>query len=191
MVQIDGMGSNWRSKAFHDVCWRDLADAGLPDRRLWLQAAAMTRPEIDLGAGVGIHGGSAGGQSALSALLHHGDFYTVAVADAGCHDNRMDKIWWNEAWMGWPVGPHYAACSNVVHAGKPRDSARLMLMVGAKDTNVDPASTMQVVDALVKANKDFELVIMPDAGHVISGTKYGKRRMHAFFKQHLRTLDFT
>ena len=86
MVQIDGMGSNWRSKAFHDVCWRDLADAGLPDRRLWLQAAAMTRPEIDLGAGVGIHGGSAGGQSALSALLHHGDFYTVAVADAGCHD---------------------------------------------------------------------------------------------------------
>jgi len=66
--------------------------------------------------------------------------------------------------MGWPVGPHYAACSNVVHAGKLRDSARLMLMVGAKDTNVDPASTMQVVDALVKANKDFELVIMPDAG---------------------------
>ena len=94
MVQIDGMGSNWRSKAFHDVCWRDLADAGLPDRRLWLQAAAMTRPEIDLGAGVGIHGGSAGGQSALSALLHHGDFYTVAVADAGCHDKIKIEFKW-------------------------------------------------------------------------------------------------
>ena len=64
-------------------------------------------------ARVGIYGGSAGGQSALGGLLFHGDFYKVGVADCGCHDNRMDKIWWNEQWMGWPVGPHYAASSNV------------------------------------------------------------------------------
>ena len=62
---------------------------------------------------MGIYGGSAGGQNALGALLFHGDFYKAAAADCGCHDNRMDKIWWNEAWMGWPVGPHYAEQSNV------------------------------------------------------------------------------
>ena len=71
---------------------------------------------------VGIYGGSAGGQNALGALLFHGDFYKAAVADCGCHDNRMDKIWWNEQWMGCPVGPHYAEQSNVDNAHRLRAS---------------------------------------------------------------------
>ncbi|MCA9717217.1 MAG: PD40 domain-containing protein, partial [Myxococcales bacterium] len=95
VAQIDGMGTNWRSKAFHDVAWKDLADAGFPDRIAWLRAAAAERPELDL-TRVGIYGGSAGGQNALRAVLDHADFYRAAAADCGCHDNRMDKVWWNE-----------------------------------------------------------------------------------------------
>ncbi len=147
LVQIDGMGTNFRSKAFHDVCWRNLMDSGFPDRIAWLQAALQQHPEIDL-ARVGIFGGSAGGQSTLAGMLNYPDFYKVGVSDCGCHDNRMDKIWWNEAWMGWPIGEHYAANSNVTHAHKLR--GKLLLTVGELDRNVDPASTMQVVDALIR-----------------------------------------
>ena len=182
IVRIDGMGTNWRSKAFHDVCWKNLKDAGFPDRIAWIRAAAKSRPWMDLSR-VGIYGGSAGGQNALGALLFHGDFYRVAVADCGCHDNRMDKIWWNEAWMGWPVGPEYADNSNVTHAHKL--TGKLLLIVGELDRNVDPASTMQVVDALVKADKDFDLLVMPGVGHGAADTPYGKRRRRDFLAEHL------
>jgi dipeptidyl aminopeptidase/acylaminoacyl peptidase len=132
---------------------------------------------------VGIYGTSAGGQSALRALLAHGDFYKAAVADSGCHDNRMDKIWWNEQWMGWPVGPHYREQSNVTQAHKLQGN--LLLMVGELDRNVDPSSTMQVVNALIKADKDFELLVVPGAGHGLLGSAYGKRRLVEFFERHL------
>jgi len=95
----------------------------------------------------------------------------------------MDKIWWNEQWMGWPVGPHYAESSNVTQAH--RLQGKLMLIVGELDRNVDPASTMQVVDALVKADKDFDLVVIPGAGHGAAGTKYGRRKQRDFFVRHL------
>jgi len=182
VVRVDGMGTNWRSRAFHDVCWRNLKDSGFPDRIAWLKAAATTRSYMDLER-VGIFGGSAGGQSALAALLHHGDFYDVAVSDCGCHDNRMDKIWWNEAWLGWPVGPWYADNSNVTHAAKLR--GKLFLTVGERDTNVDPASTMQVVDALVRARKDFDLVVVPGGRHGVGETPYLVRRRQDFFVRHL------
>ncbi len=178
VVQIDGMGTNWRSRAFHDVCWKNLKDSGFPDRIAWLRAAAAAHPELDL-TRVGIYGGSAGGQSALAALLHHGDFYVAAAADCGCHDNRMDKIWWNEAWMGWPVGPEYADNSNVTHAKQLR--GRLLLTVGELDHNVDPASTLQVVSALVAADKDFEFLLVPGAGHGIGESPYLVRRRQDFF----------
>jgi len=128
---------------------------------------------------VGIFGGSAGGQNALAAMLTHGDFYKAAMADCGCHDNRMDKIWWNEQWMGYPIGPHYEANSNVTLA--PNLEGNLLLIVGELDRNVDPASTMQVVDALIKADRDFEMLVIPGAGHGASGTPYGKRRTADFF----------
>lgn len=182
VVQIDGMGTNWRSKAFHDVCWKNIADAGFPDRKLWIQALAATDPSLDLDR-VGIYGGSAGGQNAMRALLDHGDFYKVAVADCGCHDNRVDKRWWNEMWMGWPVDESYVRSSNVEDAHKLQGA--LMLVVGEVDSNVDPASTMQVVDALIKADKDFELLVMPGVGHGATGHPYAQRRMRAFLVEHL------
>lgn len=182
VVQIDGMGTNWRSRAFHDVCWKNLKDAGLPDRIAWIKEAAKTRPWMDLSR-VGIYGGSAGGQNVGSAMLLHGDFYKVGVADCGCHDNRMDKIWWNEAWMGWPVGPEYADSSNVTHAAKL--TGRLMLIVGEMDANVDPASTMQVAAALTKAKKDYELVVVPGTGHGAAETPFGFRKRMDFLVEHL------
>ena len=182
VVQIDGMGTSNRSKKFHDVCWKNLGDAGFPDRILWIKAAAVKYPCMDL-ARVGIYGTSAGGQSALGGLLTHGDFYKVGVADSGCHDNRMDKIWWNEQWMGWPVGPEYAAQSNVTLAHNLQ--GKLLLMVGELDRNVDPSSTMQVVNALIQADKDFDLLVMPGAGHGVAGTPYGQRRLREFFVRNL------
>jgi len=182
IVQIDGMGTNWRSKAFHNVCWKNIVDAGFPDRVLWIKAAAKKYPYMNLDR-VGIYGGSAGGQNALGALLTHGDFYKVAVSDCGCHDNRMDKIWWNEQWMGYPIGPHYEAQSNVTLAKNL--TGKLLLVVGELDRNVDPASSMQVANALIKADKDFDLLVVPGAGHGATGSAYGKRRLRDFFVEHL------
>ena len=182
VVQIDGMGTAHRSRAFHDVCWKNIGDAGFPDRIAWIRAAGDRYPQLDLSR-VGIFGGSAGGQNALRGLLAHGDFYKVAVADCGCHDNRMDKVWWNEAWMGWPIDEHYAEQSNVTNAH--RLQGKLLLIVGEVDRNVDPASTMQVVNALVKADKDFELLVMPSVGHGAAETPYGRRRRADFLVRNL------
>lgn len=183
VVKLDGMGTNHRGKAFHDVCWKNLKDAGFPDRRQWITAAAQTRPWMDL-TRVGIYGGSAGGQSAMRALLDHGDFYHVAVADCGCHDNRMDKIWWNEQWLGWPVDEAYVRSSNVVDA--PKLKGRLLLIVGELDTNVDPASTTQVVHALQKAGKTFDFMPITGTGHGAAETPYGSRLRMEFLVRHLR-----
>ena len=186
VVMIDGMGTNWRWKEFQDVCFKNLKDAGLPDRIAWIKAAAVERPWMDLD-NVGIYGGSAGGQNAMAALLWHGDFYKAAVADSGCHDNRMDKIWWNEQWMGWPVDQSYEDSSNVVHAGKLKGA--LMLIVGELDDNVDPASTMQVVNALNEAGKDYDLLFVPGGGHGIGFGSYGLRRLRDFFVKHLMGVE--
>ena len=182
VVQCDGMGTSGRSKAFHDVCWKNLKDAGFPDRIAWIKAAAASHPQMDL-TRVGIYGGSAGGQNALAALLWHNDFYKVAVADCGCHDNRMDKIWWNEQWLGWPVDSSYEESSNVTHAAQFQ--GKLMLIVGELDDNVDPSSTIQVVNALEKANKDFELVVVTGAHHGAAETPYGSRRRMEFLTRNL------
>jgi dipeptidyl aminopeptidase/acylaminoacyl peptidase len=182
VVQIDGMGTNHRGKAFHDVAWRNLKDAGFPDRIAWMRAAAADRPWMDLGR-VGIYGGSAGGQNAMRALLDHHDFYRVAVADCGCHDNRMDKIWWNEQWLGWPVGDQYRANSNLEDAAKLE--GRLLLVVGELDRNVDPASTVQVVGALQRAGKTFDYMPIIGAGHGAAETPYGIRLRLEYLWKHL------
>ena len=183
--QCDGMGTSNRSKAFHDYCYKDLGDAGFPDRILWHKAVAAKYPSYDISR-VGLYGNSAGGQNALGGLLFHPEFYKAGVASCGCHDNRMDKMWWNEQWMGWPLGPEYAASSNVDNAGKLQ--GRLLLIVGEMDTNVDPASTMQVVNALIKANKVFDLLVIPGAGHGMGGA-YGERKMYDFFVRNLLRAD--
>ncbi len=180
VVQIDGLGTSNRCREFHHFCYKNLKDAGLPDRIAWMKAAAKEIPQMDLER-VGIYGGSAGGQSALGALLFHGDFYDAAVADCGCHDNRMDKLWWNEQWMDWPIGDHYAKNSNVTHAGKLRGD--LLLTVGELDNNVDPSSTLQVAKALIAADKDFELCIAPGAGHGVGERPYLRRKRIEFFQR--------
>jgi dipeptidyl aminopeptidase/acylaminoacyl peptidase len=186
VVQMDGMGTSNRSKAFHDVAWQNIRDAGFPDRILWHQAFAAKNPWYDI-TRVGIYGGSAGGQNSMGALLFHPGFYKAAVSYAGCHDNRMDKIWWNEQWMGWPIGPQYSASSNVDHAGLLQ--GKLLLMFGELDTNVDPSSTMQVVNALIKAGKNFDLLIYPgedhNAGRGGQHADYGERKRFDFFVRHL------
>ena len=181
VVQLDAMSTSFRSKAFESVCYKNLQDAGFPDRILWMKAAAEKYPYMDL-EHVGIFGASAGGQEALSALLNYGEFYKAGYAACGCHDNRMDKIWWNEQWMGYPVDSSYIRASNVVNAHKLKGA--LMLVVGELDDNVDPASTMQVVDALIRANKDFELIVLPGVGHTM-GNNYGERKRYDFFVKHL------
>ena len=181
VVQIDGMGTSNRSKAFHDVCWKNIKDAGFPDRILWMKAAAEKFPYMDISR-VGIYGTSAGGQNSAGAVLFHPEFYKVAVSSCGCHDNRMDKMWWNEQWMGWPVGEEYAQSSNIENASKLE--GKLLLINGEMDYNVDPASTEQLVNALIKANKDFEYVLIPGAGHT-SGGSYGERKRRDFFVRYL------
>jgi dipeptidyl aminopeptidase/acylaminoacyl peptidase len=182
VVQIDGMGTSRRSKAFHDVCCKNLADAGFPDRKIWMREAAKSRPWMDL-TRVGIYGGSAGGQNALRALLSHGDFYHAAVADCGCHDNRIDKIWWNELWMGWPIGPHYEAQAAQTDAAKLQ--GKLLLTVGEIDSNVDPACTLRVVKALIQAGKTFEYLVLPGLGHGAGESPFAARERVRFFLQHL------
>lgn len=181
VVQVDGMTTSFRSKAFEEVCYKNLKDAGLPDHIAWIKAAARTYPSIDT-TRVGIFGCSAGGQESLAAVLFHPEFYKAAYSACGCHDNRMDKIWWNELWMGYPVDSTYAESSNVDNAW--RLTRPLMLVGGELDDNVDPASTMQVANALIKAGKDFELVIIPGAHHTM-GEDYGEHKRYDFFVRHL------
>lgn len=181
VVQVDGMTTSFRSKEFEEVCYKNLKDAGLPDHIAWIKAAAQKYPYMDIDR-VGIFGCSAGGQESTGAVLFHPEFYKAAYSACGCHDNRMDKIWWNELWMGYPVDESYSVCSNVDNAHLL--SRPLILVVGELDDNVDPASTMQVANALIKANKDFELVVIPGAHHTM-GEDFGEHKRYDFFVRHL------
>ncbi|MDE6449263.1 MAG: S9 family peptidase [Muribaculaceae bacterium] len=181
VVMVDGMGTSFRSRQFENVCYKNLVDAGLPDHMAWIKAAGERYPYLDLER-VGIYGGSAGGQESTTAVLHHPEFYKAAYSACGCHDNRMDKIWWNEQWLGYPVDESYIKASNVENAHLL--TRPLMLVVGELDDNVDPASTMQVAAALIKADKDFELVVLPGVHHTL-GEEYGEHKRFDFF---VRTL---
>ena len=185
VVQIDGMGTYNRSKAFHDVCWQNLADAGFPDRILWMKALATKYPYADTSR-VGIYGTSAGGQNAAGAVLFHPGFYDAAVAACGCHDNRVDKQWWNEQWMGYPVGKHYDEQSNITNAHKLQGN--LLLIVGEADENVPSESTYRVADALIKAGKDFEFLAVPGMGHSDGGV-YGRKKKRDFFVRSLHSIE--
>ncbi len=185
VVKADGMGTALRSKAFHDACWQNLADAGFPDRIKWIKDAAKKYPYMDTDR-VGIFGTSAGGQSAAGALLFHSDFYKVAIANCGCHDNRMDKSSWNEQWMGYPIGPQYSASSNIDNAARLK--GRLQLVLGEMDNNVPVDSTYRLVDALVQAGKEFEFVLIPGAGHGAQ-SPITRRKMQDFFVRYLQGVE--
>lgn len=185
VVQMDGMGTANRSKAFHDVCWKNLEDAGFPDRILWMKAMAKKYPQADT-TRVGIYGTSAGGQNSAGAVLFHPEFYKAAVSACGCHDNRIDKQWWNEQWMGYPVGPQYEQQSNITNAYKLKGN--LLLIVGEADENVPPESTYRFANALIKSNKEFDLLTVPGMGHSDGGT-YGRRKKKDFFVRHLLQVE--
>ncbi len=181
VVQIDGMGTSNRSKKFHDVAFKNLKDAGFPDRILWIKELAKKYSFIDISK-VGIYGRSAGGQSSSAALLFHPEFYKVAVSTAGSHDNRMDKIWWNEQWMGYPIGPQYKENSNPENAW--RLEGDLMLQVSELDTNVDPSTTYQFVNALINSDKTFEFVLLPGEDHQPIG-HFAELKRREFFTRKL------
>ena len=183
VVQIDAMGTAHRGMKFHSVSYKNLGDGGFPDRMLWIKDAAQKHSEFDLSKGVGIFGYSAGGYDSAHALLTHGDFYKVAVSLCGNHDHRTDKTWWNELWMGYPVGPHYEEQSNATLAKNL--TGKLLLIAGEQDDNVNAhAGTMRFVDALVKADKDFDMLYLPGRTHNLGGW-YVDRKIFSYFVEHL------
>ncbi|MFC3713074.1 DPP IV N-terminal domain-containing protein [Sphingoaurantiacus capsulatus] len=187
VVQIDGMGTLHRSKAFHDHTWKNAGDGGAPDRILWHKAAAQKYAYYDIDR-VGLYGGSAGGQNTLNNLLFYPEFYKAGVSYNGCHDNRLDKVTWNEQWSGWPVDESYSKASSVDNAWRLKGN--VLLVIGELDMNVDPVASMQVVDALIKANKTFEMLNVPNGDHGVGRTDgpmdYVLARQYDFFIRHLQ-----
>ncbi|MDD2284973.1 MAG: DPP IV N-terminal domain-containing protein [Paludibacter sp.] len=186
VVRIDGMGTAMRSKAFHDVSYKNLGDIGGADHIACIRQLAEKYAFIDT-ARVGIFGHSAGGYDAAHAILKYPDFYKVAVASSGNHDHRMSKDWWPEQYMGEP-GDHYQEQSNLTIAGNLK--GKLMLIHGDMDNNVNPASTLRLAAELVKHNKDFDLVIIPNANHDLTWrSKYATRKRMDFFVKNLWNVE--
>ncbi|UKI18692.1 MAG: S9 family peptidase [Bacteroidales bacterium] len=156
------MGTSFRSKEFEEVCYKNLKDAGLPDRIAWIKAAAKKYPYMDIDR-VGIYGCSAGGQESTAAVLQYPEFYKAAYSACGCHDNRMDKIWWNEQWMGYPVDESYAEAA--MSRWRICCNVRLCSSWARWTTMSTPPAPCRLVNALIKAGKDFELVVLPGERH--------------------------
>lgn len=182
VVQVDGLGTSGRGRAFHLASYRNLGDGGMPDHIAALRQLAARHASLDLER-VGIYGHSAGGYDAAHAMLTHPEFYKVGVASAGNHDHRMDKAVWNTQWMGWPVGDHYREQSNVTLA--PRLEGKLLLVHGDTDENVPVSATLQLAHALIEANKDFDLLILPNQPHNLGRHPYFTRRRWDYFVRHL------
>jgi len=173
VVMIDGLGMPGRSKAQHDHSYRNLPDNGLPDHIAAMRQLADRYDYLDISR-VGIFGHSAGGYASCRAMFAYPDFFKVAVSSAGNHDHRLDKATWVERYMGLPVGEHYVFSANQNHAENLK--GKLLLIHGDMDENVHVASTMVVVDELIKANKDFDLLIMPNQPHSCTAHPYFVRR---------------
>lgn len=187
MINIDGMGSAFRSKAFHDVSYRNLGDIGGPDKMIAIKTLAEKYTWIDASR-VGIFGHSAGGYDAARALLVYPDFYKVGVATAGNHDHRSAKAWWPELYMGYPVGKNYDEQSNYTHAKNLQ--GHLLLVHGDQDQNVNPTASMRLAAELIKANKDFELLLIPNKDHSqVYYDKYLTRKRWDFFVKHLHAIE--
>jgi dienelactone hydrolase len=186
VVQIDGMGTPWRSKAFHDAYYGDMGDNTLPDQVTGIKQLAQRYPWIDIGR-VGIYGGSGGGFATADAMFRYPDFFKVGVSASGNHDNREYEDDWGEKWQGLlvrkPNGTsNYDDQANQNHAANLK--GKLLLAHGTMDDNVPPYNTLLVVDALIKANKDFDLILFPNRGHGL-GEAYMIRRRWDYFVEHL------
>jgi dipeptidyl-peptidase 4 len=187
VVEIDAMGTPMRSKSFHDRFHGDLGDNGLPDQVAMLTELAGRYPFIDLGR-VGIWGHSGGGFATAAAMFRYPDFFHAGVAQSGNHDNRNYEDDWGERYQGLLVRTgdtdNYADEANQTHAARLK--GRLLLAHGAMDDNVPPYNTTLVADALIKAGKDFDLLIFPHARHGYGAdNNYMMRRRWDFFVRHL------
>lgn len=183
VVTVDGLGGFGRSKAFADVSYRNLGD-GTTDHLLAITQLASKNRFLDI-TRVGIFGHSAGGYDAARAMLLHPDFYKVGVASAGDHDFRMEKAWWPEMYMGYPVEDYYHEQSNITNASKLK--GHLLLAHGGIDENVNPSATFKFTEELIKAGKDFDLFIWPSRAHSFGrppGDYFTKKRWD-YFIEHL------
>ncbi len=180
------MGTPGRSKAFHDYYYGNMGDNGIPDHIAGIQQLAAHYRWIDMDR-VGIYGHSGGGFASTDAILRYPDFFKVAVSGSGNHDNRTYGYFWGEKYQGLlTTDPrtgkdNYEASANYTMAGNLKGN--LLLMTGDMDNNVHPANTFRVVDALIKANKDFDLVVIPDANHGLPD--YSIRKQWDYFVRNL------
>ena len=181
VVMVDGRGTTGRSRAFHLFSYHNLGGA-FEDHVAMIKQMADRFPYMDISR-VGIFGTSAGGYGAAHAMLVFPDFYKVCVSISGDHDARLDKAWWNELYQGYPVGEDYAAQSNVTMAG--RLQGHLLLEHGDVDENVHPVETMRFVDALMRANKNFDMLFVPNMFHGEGKNLYLVRRRWDYFVQNL------
>ncbi|MGI9625977.1 MAG: DPP IV N-terminal domain-containing protein, partial [Longimicrobiales bacterium] len=186
-IQLDHMGTPQRSKAFHDIYYGDFNDNGLPDHVTAIKQLAARYPFMDLDR-VGIYGHSGGGFASTDAMLKYPDFFSVAVSGAGNHDNASYNIYWSEKYQGLLTADsaskttNFTEEANKTHVDKLK--GKLLLMHGDMDDNVHPAMTVQLIDALTKANKDYDLVWAPDRAHGLNEPYFIRRRWD-YFVEHL------
>jgi dipeptidyl aminopeptidase/acylaminoacyl peptidase len=183
VVTVDGMGTAGRSKAFHNVSYKNMGK-NLLDHVLAIRQLGRRYTWIDT-TRVGIFGHSAGGYDAGHAVLEFPDFYKVAVASSGDHDFRMEKDWWPEMYMGWPVDSTYNEVSNITMAGNLK--GKLLLVHGGIDENVNPSATFKLAEALVKADKEFDMLILPSQHHGYQGkfSDYFLKKRWNYFVENL------
>ena len=188
VVEVDAMGTPGRSKSFHDAYYGNMGDNGLPDQMTTIRQLAGRHSWMDLDH-VGIWGHSGGGFASAGAILRYPDFYKVAVSGAGNHDNRNYEDDWGEKWQGLleindDGTTNYDNQSNILLASNLK--GKLLLAHGLMDDNVPASNTLALVEALVAANKDFDLLVFPSGNHGFGrARRYWMRKRWDYFVQHL------
>lgn len=182
VIKMDGRGTNKRGRAFHRFSYKNLA-AGTDDHVWAIKQLAKERHYMDINR-AGIYGFSAGGYDTVQAMLRHNNFFKAGVSASGNHDFRVDKAGWNEIWMSWPMSEAWQQQSNYTNV--ERLKGKLLLAHGELDNNVHISATMRLVDKLIDANKDFDLLIMPQMGHVLDEHQYFVEKRWRFFIEHLQ-----
>ncbi|KAA3636534.1 MAG: S9 family peptidase [Bacteroidetes bacterium] len=187
IVMVDGLGSSGRSKEFHNYSYKNLG-GNLEDHVGAIKQLGEKYSWVDT-TRVGIFGHSAGGYDAAHALLAYPEFYKVAVASSADHDHRMEKAWWPEMYMGWPVDSAYHLQSNITMA--PNLKGKLLITHGGIDENVNPSATFKLAEALIKADKQFDMLIFPSQRHGYRGDhqKYFTKTRWNYFVEHLRGVE--
>ena len=187
VVTLDARGTGLRSRAFQEISYRNLwGDTRWQDHIGALRQLARRYPYMDLDR-VGVFGHSGGCLDAVNAMLLHPEFYKTGVASSGAHDLETGMALSTEQWMGFPLGDHYRKDSNVALAARLK--GKLLLAHGEVDPNVHPSSTLKLVQALIEANKDFDLLILPNQGHSLGSHRYLIRRRWDFFVRHLLQVE--